>query len=91
MNAPNANERPPSELSHAMPRQETMIVSKNSSRLRLRTICPNTFGTRYQEAAMTSATIKTDSPNVSRIASPPPSDWPPRIGVNNIMGTTAKS
>ena len=91
MNAPSANEIPPSVVSHAMPRQETMIVSKNNSRLRLRTICPNSLGTRYQAAAMTSKTTRTDFPKVNRIASPPPSDWLARIGVNSIMGTTAKS
>ena len=42
MNAPNANEIPPSVVSHAIPRQETMIVNKNSSRLRLRTPGSNT-------------------------------------------------
>ena len=50
INAPSASESPAREVSHAMPRHSTMIVSRNSSRLRLLTICSSSQGTRNQAA-----------------------------------------
>ncbi len=91
MKAPNASDSPLIEVSHAMPRQMTMIVSKKSSRLRLRTMYSSTFGAAYQAAAMIQPTSTTDFPTGKRMDESVSSPGLARIGVRRIMGTTARS
>ena len=91
MKAPSARDSPPSEVSQAMPRQSTMIESRNNSRLRLRTMCCSNGGTMSQAAP----TIRpTTTAAFRRVNSTAPMALPlgvARIGVMSIMGTTARS
>jgi len=90
-NAPSASDRPASDVSHAIPRQRTMIVSRNSSRLRLRTICSSRRGTTYQAPNTSTATSATDFPSVNSTLGCTLSEGWASNGSRSIIGTTARS
>ncbi len=91
MKAPKASDSPPRDVSQAMPRHMTMMVNRKSSRLRLRTMWSSNFGTTYHAAATIHATTAIDLANENSTGVSVPSPWLARMGVNKIIGTTAKS
>ncbi len=68
-----------------------MMVNKNSSRLRLRTMCSSKIGTAYHAPTRMQATTTNDFPKESNTGASAPSPGLARMGVSKIIGTTAMS
>jgi len=90
-NAPSDRESPTLDVSHAMDRQKASVVSRNSSRLRVRTIRCSALGTILRATTNTS-TITPAPFNVSRTSdSLIDAPLPVRKGMSSIMGTMTMS
>ena len=90
-NAPNASERPTSDVSHAVPKQINTILIRNNSRLCVLTMRYSIKGTTFLDTTTTMPT-KTSAQrtfNATLIADNP--DFPARSGISSTIATTLRS